>query len=220
MNTSPARAALAAHQDRLTKLLSDSDTLARRAESFRVNVAAYTNDSLIEGLRDRRREVLADVATGVKPMAVLSLFDQELSQAEQKYRDGRLEAELAAAGAQRLTAQHAELAQEITVLSNQLPALKYAALLEVAEDKLPAYRNALEQLGAATAELMGACAAVDSVADLFVDPKRLPVTGELRQTQFGATLPALPGVDPKEWTFDIAAQATQVMHASLASLEG
>ena len=217
----PARAALAAHQKTLDKMMDEANTLQRRRESFLHASAAYTNDSLIEALRDRRREVLADVATGEKPMGALVLFDQELSQAEEKHLAGRREAEIAQAGAARLQAQYAAAAAEIAPLSAATPALRYHAAVEVLRERLGPYREALMALAAVHAQVVGAALAVDQLADVRATPARLYVSNRMHAAGLGLPLPDLSGIVDSDYEVapDVAAFRAEAA-AVLASLEG
>ena len=208
VTTGPARAALFDHQGKLQKARSEADTIARRAENFRHVTAAYTNDSTLESLRERRREVLTQVALGERPVTNLDLIDAELGVAEVKYRDNRRESEIAQAGAARLQAQHdAIVTSQIAPLSAALPALRYEAAIEILRERLVPYREALVALAECHRHVVGAALAVDSLADLHASPPRVFVSNRLEQAGLGLPLPALPDLDASEFVVDPDAAA-------------
>jgi hypothetical protein len=205
--TTPARAALIAQQKKLEKMLAAASTLAQRAESFRHVSAVHTNDCNLESLREHRRTVMADVATGEKPIANLDLIDTELAVAEAKHLAGRREAEIAQAGAARLQAQYDTMAAEIAPVSAAMPALRYAAACEVLRSRLGPYREALLALAAVHAQVVGAALAVDQLADVSASPARLFVSNRMHMAGLGLPLPDMSGIVASDYEVppDVAA---------------
>ena len=136
-------------------------------------------------------------------------------EAQQKYREGRREAEIASAGAARLQAQHTELAADITVLSKQLPGLQYAAALEILHARFEPVTAALQGLVTAYQGMAAAALAVDGFADPAAG--RTFTIGRLGNIQgFGVPTPELEGLDAATFGADIdrkavATQAAQIL---------
>ncbi len=217
----PARAALAAHQSKLDKMLAEANTLAQRAENFRHASAAFTADHDLEALREHRRTVMADVAVGLKPITNLDLIDTELAVAEAKHLAGRREAEIAQAGASRLQAQHNALAMEIAPVGAAVPALRYHAACEILRARLGPYREALLALATIHAQVVGAALAVDQLADVSASPARLFVSNRMHMAGLGLPLPDLSGIVASDYEVSPDVSAFRAEAALvLGSLEG
>ena len=216
-----ARLALAAHNQRVAALGAQASALQRRVASFRAEAAASQPPlQRLETLRAERRELLAAVAIGESDSGALDKADAELETAEVQARGSLRGIEVASAGAERLTREHAELVGQITAEQRKGDALRYAAGVEAAQSKLAAYRGALEEMGRTYSDLLGACLAVESFADPRAVPPRLFVTGELRATAFSSPLPSLPGFDRAAFDFDYSTQVESATAAALAELAG
>ena len=216
-----ARAELHAHQQHVAALVAQAATRLRRIVEFQSTAAAARPPlQRLDALRAKRRELLAAVAIGESDSAVLDKADAELETAEVQARSSLRGIEIAQAGAERLTREHEELAGQIAIEVRKDDALRYAAGVEAAQSKVEAYRAAVEGMGAALADLQGACAAADACANPRAIPPRPWVSGGLGPMTFDPPLPALPGIDPKAWSFSIAAQVETATAASLAELAG
>ena len=219
--TTTARAALRARQASIADMEAAAAGLEHRIAGFTDTATAVQPSARRAAeLRARRSELLAAVALSEAPAADLDRLDAELADAEARALAGARAAEIAAAGATRLQVEHAAVAQRLTNAHQQLPALKHAAALELAAEKLAPYRAALVALGKAHADLAGACLAADHYMDLHNDPKRLPVTGPMNVARFDAPLPLLRGLDPEEWVFGIAMSIMAAKADALAELQG
>ena len=217
--TTTARTELHAHQKHVADLIGQASALLRRVVEFQ-NTATAARPPLqrLETLRDGRRELLAAVAIGESDSGALDKADAELETAEVQARGSLRGIEIAQAGSERLGREHEELAGQLAIEQRKGDALRYAAGVELAQSKLAAYRAAVEGMGAALADLQGACAAADACANPRAIPPRPWVSGGLGPMTFDPPLPALTGLDPKAWSFSIAAQVEIAEAAALAEL--
>ena len=216
-----ARAELRVHHQRVATLIAQAETLLRRIAGFRTEAdAAQPPLQRLEAMHAQRREVLAAVALGESDSGVLDKADAELEAAEVQARIAARGVEIASAGAGRLTREHAELVGQITAASKLTAELQYHAAVEAAQSKLEPYRRALAEMGAAYADLLGACLAVETFADPRATPTRPYVTGELRATAFSSPLPSLPGLDRAAFDFDYTKRVEAAEAAALAELAG
>ena len=217
----PALAELAAKQQHIVGLLAEDKSLLARIADFNAGAAIAQPAALRLGeLKEHRNSLLGAVALGEADASAIDAVDRELQAAEAEARGADRAREIAEAGAARLTALHAALQPQIKAAPAGIDALSYAAGLELVRLKLPAYRAALMALGQAHAELLGACQAADTFSSTQSDPRRMPVAGPLRVKQFSALLPLLEGLNEKEWTFSLEAEAGAAAGAALTQLRG
>ena len=223
MNTdkNTARTELTTHQKHVAALHEQSRGLDARIRAFgAAETAAQPAIDRVSALRAQRNELLAEVAVGDAGEDAIDDADRQLSDAQELARAAQRACEIARAGTARLQAERDLIAGQIAAASKHTEGLSYHAAVALAQSKLAAYRAAVEGMGAALADLQGACAAVDACANPRAIPTRPWVSGGLGPTTFDAPIPELPGLDPKAWSFSIAAQVATATAAALAELAG
>jgi DNA repair exonuclease SbcCD ATPase subunit len=216
----PARDALRKQRAELHELTTQQAALHQRIESFQDAASrAQPSQQRLDSLKARRPALLADVALREASHDELEKLDRELQDAEAQARAAARGQEIAAAGAARLQQQLADLAVKAAPVAQGMAALLHAAAVEMAVERLADYRAAVEAMGRAHAVLAGTCAAADTFADMFIDPRRLPVQGELHRMQFAALLPNLPGIKQEQWQFDFSSLGAAAQAEALAELD-
>lgn len=217
--TTTARDALRAAQTQLDSLVTQQTMLQSRIAGFldAANVP-QPSQQMAADLRARRAALLGAVALGDASHAELEALDAELLTAEAAARSAALGQEIAAAGAARLQAEFDATAARAQPVAASMAGLLHAAAVELATEKMQDYRAAVQAMGEAHATLAGACLAADVFCDMYANPRRYPVTGELHRLKFEAPTPMLPTVDRAEWAFDYTKQASDAKAAAMLAL--
>ena len=217
--TKAATTVLAEHHAAIATINAKAMSLRHRVAGFAdAENAEQPTQQEVSVLEAQRVEMLGAVALQERPHSELDVLDRRLAEARQRAQAAARQHEIAAAGRMRLQRDLDSLNAEIAPLAASLPALQYAAGVELAQAKIEAYRTALVQLGEAHAALAGALQAADEFSNFTCDPRRLPVLGELFRFEFSAPLPNLPGIKPEDWKFNVTDQAAAAKSAALAVL--
>jgi hypothetical protein len=220
-SSTPAMDALRSNKAQLAAFQAKHAATMARLEPLHCAAAdAQPALELVAVIRARRVTMLGEVALGEATEADLDALDQSLVAAEAQARVASRALEVTEAGIQRLEAEITALNAAAQPIAARSAALIYEAGKELVEARLDKYKEAMEALGRAHAEVAGACMATDALASITSDPRRLPITGELHKLAWEAPVPNMALLDPAEWVFDFHKEAEAAKAAVLAELGG